>query len=320
MERMVNNGRKAQMSQEKPEKEALREEEEKREEIMGEDEEVILDFTTSSAISRVNIKFLAVYLPLIWICGLGVAIFWYEWTKNLPPIQQDWKSWLGTILLLPFAFLCMYFIFIVEAVFFGKLFLTLVNLIHQPKEGIFRAELGDNDFEFWCLRTELKKFIFWLIRNCPIPWIDVLAFKWYGIQINFSSHLNDAWCDGEFMKFGRKVMAGQASVLMCSMVVGNYLIIKKVIFDDYIVIGGISTIAPGTIMGRDTVLGAVSITTYDQLLEAGWIYSGIPARKYKPNKLHELRRDVIAKIIVDEEARTDLVHEVNVEQEKKDLA
>lgn len=283
------------------------------------EEEFILDFTTSSAISRVNIKFLAVYLPLFWICGLGVAIFWYEWTKNLPPIQEDWTRWFGTIVYLPFAFLCMYFIFILEAIFFSKLFLTLVNLIHKPKEGIFRAELGDTDFEFWCLRTELKKFVFFLIRNCPIPWIDVLALKWFGVQIDTSSHLNDAWCDGEFMRFGRRVMAGQASVLMSSMVVGNYLIIKNITLDDYIVVGGISTIAPGTIFGRDTVIGAVSITTYDQFLESGWIFSGIPARKYKPNELHEMRRDVIAKIDVDGEQRVDVEHMVNVDEDKKDL-
>ncbi len=296
------------------------EENEIEEDVFDEEGDIILDFTTSSAISRINIKFLVVYIPFFWICGIGEAIFWYEWTKNLPPIQTNPTAWIGTILLLPFAFLCMYFIFILEAAFFGKLFLTLINLIHKPKEGIFRAELGDTDFEFWCLRTELKKFVFWLIRNCPIPWIDVLAFRWFGIRINFSSHLNDAWCDGEFMKFGRRVMAGQASVLMCSMVAGNYLIIKEVVFNDYIVIGGISSIAPGTIFGSDTVLGAVSITTYDQLLEAGWIYSGIPARKYKPNKLYEMRRDVIAKIDVDSEQRIDVKHEVNVDEDKKDLA
>ena len=70
--------------------------------------------------------------------------------------------------------------------------LVLVNLIHKPKEGIFRAEIGNADFEFWCLRIELKKLALWLIRNCPLPWIDVIAFKWFGMQVDTSSHLNDA--------------------------------------------------------------------------------------------------------------------------------
>lgn len=275
-----------------------------------------LDFTTSSAISRVNIKFLAIYIPIIWLSGILTGIFWYEWNKNKPPITEDWEPWVGTLIFLPYAIIAMFFIFIISSMVLSKLFLILINLIHKPREGVFRAEIGDADFEFWCLRTELKKLVMWLMRNFPIPWLDSLAFKWFGVKIDSSSHLPDAWCDIEFVKLGRRVLVGQGAVVMSSMVIGNYLIIKEVILDDFTVIGGMACVSPGTITGRDVLLGAISATILNQLLETGWIYFGIPAIKLKPNKLAFVSE--ITKSTVDDEQKVVVAQEINIEEDKKE--
>lgn len=275
-----------------------------------------LDFTTSSAISRVNVKFLAVYIPILWLSGILIGVFWYEWNKNKPPITEDWEPWVGTLVFLPYAIISMFFIFIMSCMFLSKLFLILINLIHKPKEGVFRAEIGDADFEFWCLRTELKKLVLFLMRNFPIPWMDSLAFKWFGIKIHSSSHLPDAWCDIEFVKLGRRVLVGQGAVIMSSMVIGKYLIIKEVILDDYTVIGGMSCVSPGTITGRDSLLGAISATVLNQLLETGWIYFGIPAIKLKPNKLAFVSKTT--KSTVDDEQKVIIEQEINIEEDKKE--
>lgn len=279
------------------------------------DADYIIDFTTSSAISRVSIKFLAIYIPILWLSGLAVCIYCYEYFIRLNFVKLE--RWIPTILFLPLALLCMYFLFIFAVLFFSKLFLILINLIHKPKEGIFKAEMGDPDFEFWALRIELKKLALWLMRNCPFPWIDFIGFKWFGVDIDSSSHLQDSWTDIEFIKFGRRVMVGQAAVVMTSMVIGNYLIIKKIIFNDYALVGGLATIAPGTVFGADTVLGAASMTTPNQVLEPGWIYAGIPARKFRPNKVE--RRDIIYKVDVDEGTKFDSEHEVNIDKDKLNL-
>ncbi|HUW89430.1 MAG TPA: hypothetical protein VMV43_02815 [Candidatus Nanopelagicaceae bacterium] len=276
------------------------------------DDELIIDFTTSSAINRVSLKFLVVYIPIFWFSGLVVATLWYGYTISPVP-------WVIKLLFLPVLLIAFSFLFIFSCFFFSKLLLIFINLIHVPKEGIFRTEKGDTDFEFWRLRTEIKKITLWLIRNWPLPWIDVIAFRWFGIKMDFSSHLNDSWCDAEFISFGKNVTIGQGAAIMSSMVVGNYLIIKKIRFDDYSLIGGQSTIAPGTHFGEDTVLGAVSVTTLNQELEDGWIYSGIPARKLKPNKYAEMRRDVIQKVDVDEEEKVETEFEVNIDEDKKYL-
>ncbi|MBD3340674.1 MAG: hypothetical protein GF353_16320 [Candidatus Lokiarchaeota archaeon] len=275
-------------------------------------EDFLLDFTTSSSISRVNIKILAIYIPIFWLSGMLVAIYWYEYTKYV-------TNWIPTILFLPVAILCMYFIFIFGCIFFSKLFLTLINLVHKPKEGIFKAEKGNPDFEFWCLRIELKKLILWLIRNCPLPWLDILAFKLFGVKMDSTSHLNDAWADPEFIELNRKSLVGQGAVVMSSMVVGKYLIIKKVRLSDYCIVGGQSIISPGTIIGKDSVIGALSMSKYNQVLEDGWIYTGIPAFKFKKNKYAETGREVLRKIIVDDKIEHRLNHKINIEEDKKDL-
>ena len=273
-------------------------------------EDLAIDFTTSSAISRINIKFLVVYIPIFWLSGLMVAIFWYEYTRYFG---------LATILFLPIAIFLMIYIFILGTLFFSKMLLIFINLLHEPREGIFLAEIGDKDYEFWMMRTELKKIALWFLRNTPLPWIDVIAFRWFGIRMDFSSHLNDAWCDAEFIDFGRNVLIGQGATVMSSMVVGKYLIIKRVIFEDYVLVGGQTTIAPGTIIKHDTMIGALSTTTYNQVLDPNWIYFGIPGIKLKKNKYAQIRRDIITKRSVDDETKIESIIEVNIDEDKRKL-
>ena len=286
--------------------------EDEEDETIPEEQKYALDFTTSSAISRINIKFLAVYIPIFWLAGMLITIIFYTYEHFI-------SNWFLMVFFLPSMIIFMWFIFIVACFFFCKLFLILINLIHKPREGIFKAEIGDPDFEFWCLRTELKKIVLWLMRNWPIPWMDILAFKWFGIKLSFSVSLFDAWCDGEFIDFGHKTLIGQGANIMSSMVIGKYLIIKKVIFGDYSLVGGQTTIAPATILGEDTFIGAISNTVCNQILEPGYVYIGIPARKLKPNKYAEERRNVILKKDIAGEKRFEVEHEVNIDEDKKDL-
>lgn len=273
-------------------------------------DDYIIDFNTSSAISNISLKFLILYVFIFWMGGLLVIFVWLM-SINLPVITL--------LLVLPFYIIMVYFVFNIACVVVTKFLLVLINLIHKPKEGIFRAEPGNKDFEFWRLRIELKKIGVWLFHHSGIPWADVWAFRWFGVKMDFSSHMPDAWVDIDFIKFGRKVTVGQGAVVMSSMVVGKYLIIKEVVFDDYTVVGGMSTVAPGTFIGRDTVLGALSTTNFKQILEEGWIYFGIPGIKLKENKFAEERKDIITERIVDKETKFEVEHEVNIDYDKKEL-
>ncbi|MFX1376330.1 MAG: hypothetical protein ACFFA0_10985 [Promethearchaeota archaeon] len=282
------------------------------------DEDLILDFTTSSSISRVNIKFLIVYIPVFWVSGLLISLLWYWYSGDFISALPNRIEW-SFLFFFPIFLFGVVYIFILACFLFSKLLLLVINLIHKPKEGIFKAEIGDKDFEFWMLRTEVKKIALWLLRNSPFPWTDVIAFKNFGINMDFSSHLNDAWCDAEFIRFGRQNLIGQGANIMSSMVVGKYLLIKYVIFGDYVMIGGHSTISPGTIIGNESIIGAVSTSTYDQYFKPGWIFMGVPAREFKENKYAEERRDILMKRDVDEAKKFEVIHEVNIDEDKKSL-
>ena len=119
-------------------------------EQLTDEEKYALDFITSSAISRVNAKFLIVYIPIFWFSGMLVTMIWDMY------MYFPFYNWLIRLLLFPGMLLASIFIFIIGCIFFTKLLLVMVNLIHRPKEGVFRSEIGDTDFEFWCIRTEMK--------------------------------------------------------------------------------------------------------------------------------------------------------------------
>ncbi|MFX0039091.1 MAG: hypothetical protein ACFFCY_10360 [Promethearchaeota archaeon] len=276
-----------------------------------------IDFVTTSAISKIGYKFLGLYLPILWFSGyMAIAVFFdVSWL-----IADLTGTWIITMFLIPVWLFVLYFIFVFGIAMFTKAFILIINMIHKPKEGVFKAEEGDRDYEFWRLRVELKKLVFWFMNNGPITWVVMWGFRWMNIKVDFSSHMQDAWADGGFIEFGRNVTVGQGAVVMSSMVVGKYLIIKKVILGDYTVVGGLSLISPGTKLGKESIIGAFSGTIPNQFLEPGWIYLGPHfVRKYKPNKYAEQRRDIIYRKHVDDEIKYEVKHEVNIDEDKKDF-
>ncbi|MFX1303183.1 MAG: hypothetical protein ACFE9X_07485 [Promethearchaeota archaeon] len=271
-----------------------------------------IDFVTTSSISKIGYKFLALYIPILWISGYQAVAVFFDISRYIP--------WYINMFLFPVWFFILYFILIFGIAIFTKAFLLMINMIHKPKEGVFRAEEGDKDYEFWRLRVELKKLVYWFMNNGPLTWVVMWGFRWMNIKVDFSSHMNDAWSDAGFIEFGRNVTVGQGAVVMSSMVVGKYLIIKKVVLGDYTVVGGLNLISPGTKMGKESVSGAFSATIPNQILEPGWIYLGPQsARKYKPNKYAEQRRDIIYEKHVDDEIKYEVEQEVNIDEDKKKL-
>jgi hypothetical protein len=72
-------------------------------------EDYIIDFTISSAISRVSIKILMIYIPIFWIGGLLISLYWYGYLRNP-------DDWLFHILFFPVLLITSYFIFIMSCV------------------------------------------------------------------------------------------------------------------------------------------------------------------------------------------------------------
>jgi carbonic anhydrase/acetyltransferase-like protein (isoleucine patch superfamily) len=280
--------------------------------IKGDKIDYTIDFVTTSVISRIGYKFLALYLPILWFSGFMTVAVFFDVSQYIP--------WYINMFLIPVWLFILYFIFVFGIAISTKAFLLMINMVHKPKEGVFRAEDGNQDYEFWRLRVELKKLVFWFMNNGPLPWIVMWGFRWMGIKVDFSSHMQDAWADGGFIEFGRNVTVGQGAVVMSSMIIGKYLIIKKVILGDYAVVGGLDLISPGTVIGKESITGTFSATIPSQYIDPGWIYIGPHyARKLKPNKYAEQRRDLIYEKHVDDEIKYEVKQEVNIDEDKKNL-
>jgi carbonic anhydrase/acetyltransferase-like protein (isoleucine patch superfamily) len=181
----------------------------------------------------------------------------------------DVMSWWGSYILITLAV--------------GKLLLVLLKIVHEPKEGLFKMDSEDKDYRYFILRAAIKKQIFWVWNNFCFPWATNLAFKILNLKADFKSTLFDGWCDTEFIELGDNIMLGQGSCILSSVILGDYLLVKKVVIGDHVVIGGNAIVAPGTIIGKNTTLGVWAKTHINQKLEKGWIYVGSPARKYKPS-------------------------------------
>ncbi|KKN01369.1 hypothetical protein LCGC14_1128460 [marine sediment metagenome] len=185
----------------------------------------------------------------------------------------------------------------------GKLLLIILNLIHNPKEGLFKINDKNNDYLFFCLRITIKKYVFWIWNNFCFPWVNNLAFKICGIKADFKSTMFDGWSDVEFIDFGDNIMIGQGAQIFSSMIVRinnvDYLLIKKVVVGDHVVLGANSIVSPGSIIGKGATLGVWTVTQINQILDSDWIYIGNPARKYKPAQklIEESKKQAMRRIV-----------------------
>ncbi len=213
-------------------------------------------------------------------------------------LYKDFFHW--RMLLLFVDILAWWSLYLVSSLIFGKLLLIIFKLIHKPKEGIFKVDFKDNDYYFYCLRISIKKFIFWIWNNFCFPWVANFAFKICDVRADFKSTLFDGWSDVEFIEYGKNIMLGQAAVVSSSIIIDDYLLIKKVKIGDHVVIGGNCIIAPGTVIGKSCTLGACTITHINQYLEPNWIYIGRPAKKYEQiKKMNSNRKKITTRRLVD---------------------
>jgi len=195
-------------------------------------------------------------------------------------------------------------LYLLTSLIFGKIFLILLRLIHKPKEGVFKVDFKDRDYYYFCLRMAIKKVIFWIWNNFCFPWATNLAFKVCNMKADFKSTLFDGWSDLEFIEYGNNIMLGQGAMVASSIIIGDYLLVKKVIIGDHVVLGGNCIVAPGTIIGKNCTLGVWAVTHINQVLEPDWIYLGRPARKFRSiEESRKLSKKQRSRRIVDTEER-----------------
>ncbi|MFX0030351.1 MAG: hypothetical protein ACFE8B_14155 [Candidatus Hermodarchaeota archaeon] len=232
--------------------------------------------TTNVAPSRL----LWLYPILIWLSifptSLFLVFFFNLFSLFIPTFV--------ILCFLPVSFVLYYGIFILFLLLFSKLYLILINLIHKPKEGIYRRSLNDKDFLFYILRRSIKVFILKIYNYFPLPWAKLLALRLLGIKISYNSGVLDSYIDSDFISIGNNVILGEGSIIMSSMIIGDSLIIKSVTLNDGCTIGAFSVISPGTVVEKGAILGMGSYTKVNQHIKEHTIYIGRPAKN-----LNEIR-------------------------------
>ena len=227
---------------------------------------------------RLRNKYLILYIVIIILSFVPCSLFEYWYFKNL------WRSdyyWLF-FLLLPFNILILIYLLQFSSIIFSLLFLSIVKLLHKPKEGIFKRDISDKEYLYWNLRNLIKKWPLFILASNPFPWFkNRFVLRFFGVKIGKKSICDNCWISSEFVSIGKNVIIGMNSTILSFGIEQDSFFIKKIVIDDNVLIGAKCVLLPGTIMKNGAKLSAHSYTNVGDILEENSVYMGHPAKLKK---------------------------------------
>lgn len=224
---------------------------------------------------RLRNRYLFLYIVIIILSFVPCSLFEYWY------FIKFWRSdfyWLF-FLLLPFNILILIYILQFSSIIFSLLFLSIVKLLHKPKEGIFKRDLSDKEYRYWNLRNLIKKWPLFILASNPFPWFkNRFVLRFFGVKIGKKSICDNCWISSEFVSIGKNVIIGMNSTILSFGVEQDSFFIKKIVIDDNTLIGAKCVLLPGTIMKKGAKLSAHSYTNVGDILEENSVYMGHPAK------------------------------------------
>lgn len=220
-------------------------------------------------------KYLVIYILIIILSFIPCSLFefWY--------VIYFWSEpfvWLF-FLLIPLNALVAIYIIHFSAILISVLILKVVNLIHAPKEGIYRRSLEDRDYFFWNIRNIIKKWPLYVLASNPFPWFkNRFTLRFFGVSIGKKSICDNSWISSEFVSIGKNVIIGMNSSILSFGIEQDNFILKKVRIEDNVLIGAKCVLLPGTLIKQNASLSAHSYTNHNSVLEENSIYKGHPAK------------------------------------------
>jgi hypothetical protein len=185
-------------------------------------------------------------------------------------LKAAWYYWL----LLPLNIYGNIFLFVFTVILFSASIFKLLNLISKPKEGVF--ERGSREWKYMHRRFWTAYFPIWLARALPLPWLDIIAYRFFGTCVGRSVVLYEGYIDPEFVEIGDFTMTSLNICIFSHLIYHDKLIIKKVKVGKACVVGPHTIISPGTVMEDFAVLGVNSYTKINQNLKGNLIHVGTP--------------------------------------------
>jgi acetyltransferase-like isoleucine patch superfamily enzyme len=223
---------------------------------------------------RFRRKYFILYVIIIFLSFIPCSLFEYWY------IMYFWREerFLLFFLLLPLNILAFLYILQLSALLFSFLFLILIRLFHEPKEGIFKRDVKDKDYLYWNLRNLIKKWPLFISASNPFPWLkNRFTLRFFGVKIGKKCICDNSWISSEFISIGKNVIIGMGCTILSFGIEQDNFLMKKIIVEDNVLIGAKCVLMPGTIIKNQAKLSAHSYTNYNDILEENSIYAGHPA-------------------------------------------
>jgi len=186
-------------------------------------------------------------------------------------VKAEWYFWF----LVPLNIYGNIFLFSLSIILFSAVVNKTLNLMHAPREGVF--EKGSKDWKYMHRRFWTAYFPIWLARALPLPWLDVLVYRLFGVRIGKNVVTYEGYIDPELIEIGDFTMTSLNICIFSHLIYQDKVIIKRVKIGEACIIGPQSIVTPGTILNDRAVLGANSYTYLSQKLESDLIHVGTPA-------------------------------------------
>jgi len=227
---------------------------------------------------RIRKKYMFLYILIIILSFIPCSLFEYTYYLLLWTSPTLWLFFL----LLPFNALFLIYLLQFSALLVSFLFLTIIKVLHSPKEGIFTRHINDKDYFFWNLRNLIKKWPLYVVGSNPFPWFkNRFALRWFGVKIGKKCMCDNCWISSEFVSIGKNCILGFGSTVLCFGIEQDKLILKRIVVEDNVVVGAKCILMPGTIIKENAKLSAHSYTNYDDILNNNSIYKGNPSKLIK---------------------------------------
>ena len=220
-------------------------------------------------------KFIPLYLLIIILSFIPVSIMEYYIILYL------WRTsfYLIFVLVFPINLVIIIYLLQFSAILVSFLLLKIVNLIHAPKEGIFKRNVKDKDYYFWNLRNIIKKWPLFVAASNPFPWLkNRFTLRFFGVKIGKHTLCDNTWISSEFVNIGKNVILGMNSTILTFGIEQDKFILKRILIEDEALIGAKCVLLPGTIVKKKAKLGAHSYSEYNSILEEDGLYKGHPAK------------------------------------------
>ena len=224
---------------------------------------------------RIRNRYLLIYILIIILSFIPCSLFEYWYVVYLWNESIIWSFFL----FLPLNLLGAIYIVQFSALLASVLILKVVNLIHAPKEGLFKRSLEDRDYLFWNIRNIIKKWPLYVIASNPFPWFkNRFTLRFFGVKIGRGTICDNSWISSEFVSIGKNVIIGMNSSILSFGIEQENFILKKVRIENNVLIGAKCVLLPGTTIKKNARLSAHSYTNHNAVLEENLIYTGHPAK------------------------------------------